>query len=174
MIVATTSTSTSTSTTHSDSATCLAALAGLVSQCRGGAALATAATCIVVMMSVLSRLAGGGGHLAELGRRQRMIQQGASRLLVLIVVLCIDERRCGRSLLVHSGHGRRIQRAQVAGDCGGASSSSQSSSTGAQFVHQAVCLDSVLQVRRGAARRCLGAVVHAERQRESQGVDSTN
>lgn len=160
MIVATPST---TSSTHSDSATCLAALAGLVSQCRGGAALATAATCIVVMMSVLSRLAGGGGHLAELGRRQRMIQQGASRLLVLIVVLCIDERGCGRSLLVHSGHGRRIQRAQVAGDCGGASAS-----TGAQFVHQAVRLDSVLQVRRGAARRCLGAVVHAARQRERE------
>lgn len=130
-------------------------LAGLVRQCGGGDALpstaasttsttsATTSTADIIMMmtrSVLARLARGGGHLTELGRRQRMIQQGAARLLILIMVLGINQGGCGRGLLIDCRDGRRIQRAQVPSDrrCTAAAAHS------AQLVHQAHGLHPVL------------------------------
>jgi len=121
------------------------------------------ATTIPTTIPILTRLAGGRGHLAELGGRKGVVQQRATRLLVLIVVLGIDQRGCGRGLLVGRRHGRRIKGAQVAGDGGGTSSSPHAAAhANAALVHQVVGLHAVLQVGRGAPRCRLRAVVHSE------------
>lgn len=133
----------------------------------------------------VARLAGRGGRLAELGGRQWVVQQGAPRLLVLIVVLGVDQRRGGGRLLVHRRHGRRVEGAQVARYGRGTASHSAaaaattsahahahshaSHAAHAAVVHQVEGLDAVRQ-RGGAARGRLGAVVHAGIELKKKGI----